>query len=154
MTSAYQPGRLANRTHEQIILERLRLSTTTYVQRHLFVEMHETAETLLRGVVEVEFGSELLAHRLVGDTYTATARHEFPASVWQHFKASHAGSWWLRWLVDRWPVRCQTHTQPVRVDFTRYATYPNATIDPPSPLGAAVLWERATEHRRATPRWP
>lgn len=80
-------------------------------------------------------------------TFTITA----PASWWQHFKETYAGTWWLGWLVRRRPPVMSTarHTDvTLSVDLRRFRHYPAAPemtrrLGPAVPIyetGHQVTW--------------
>jgi hypothetical protein len=61
----------------------------------------------------------VLGQSLPGGVYrtSATAKFEYPASPWQHFKRNHSRAWWLRWLVKRRPVQTAKAYRTARVEF-------------------------------------
>lgn len=124
---------------EKVVLERRRLSKTFYVSHMMRAEPYLLYDDLAAEMIRVE--SEVLAERVVSDTQTVAGTVEFPESPWQFFKARHADSWWLRWLVRRRPVRYAKHLHEATVYLTRYATYPSATLLPQDTFGEPVLWD-------------
>lgn len=91
----------------------------------------------------VQLESYVLAEKLVGDTKEVSGAIPFPTSPWQFFKHRHAGSWWLRWLVERRPVRTENHRWETSVTFERYNHYPESTLRVPE-LGRPVMFEQFT----------
>jgi hypothetical protein len=71
-----------------------------------------------------EFTADILAQKIVDDTYTFNIGYKVPASWWEHFKQDKMPSWFIK----RYPVQYATGTATKKVKFTRYATYPMANI--------------------------
>lgn len=101
--------------------------------------LHVSPDPII-GDLMLRLESYVLAEKLVGDTKEVSGAIEFPSSPWQFFKQRHAGSWWLRWLVVRRPVRLTPHRWGTAVTFERYAHYPEATLRTPE-LGRPVVFE-------------
>lgn len=125
----------------QVALEQRKVGAALEVSRQasLSVRPDVLADRLL-----MQLESYVLAEKLVGDTKTVTGAIDFPSSPWQFYKQRHAESWWLRWLVNRRPVRTTAHRYERYVTFERYAHYPRSTLRVPE-LGRAVIFEQFTE---------
>lgn len=81
----------------------------------------------------------ILALRQGSTEMTVYDSYDVPKSTWQMFKFRHYNSWWLRWFVNRRPVRYDTHIISIPVEVTRYTTFPDAEYDITNPrLGSAV----------------
>lgn len=124
---------------ERVALDRLRVAAQTTVGANARLYVEEDYRFL--GDLMVRLESEVLAERLVGGTYTSYGHKDFPASPWQFFKQRHAKAWWLRWLVERRPVRTERHTIRAEVEVTAHRTYPESRIQIPD-LGRPVLIEQ------------
>lgn len=70
----------------------------------------------------------VLSEHLADDYYEDTFYYDTPKSMWQMFKFLHAASWWLGWLVKRWPVKNNTTSLKTAVQVGRYVNYPEAHI--------------------------
>lgn len=77
---------------------------------------------------EVRIIVEQLVLAVMMGTKSSTVYHSYdvPNSTWQMFKSRHYNSWWLRWFVNRHPVRYDTHVDHTPVEVTSYMTYPEA----------------------------
>jgi hypothetical protein len=70
-----------------------------------------------------------------------TVSFDVPDSPWQHWKRKHGQAWWLRWFVQRWPVRTEQLSRTVHFTaiWEDMATYPWQTVAPTArELGQAV----------------
>lgn len=81
----------------------------------------------------VRLKAYVLTHQLAEHSVSRQRTVSWPASPWQHWKHRHAGSWWLRWLVERRPVRLQYETVDFQEAWTELAAYPWQTYLPPFP---------------------
>jgi hypothetical protein len=92
--------------------------------------------------------AKVLTERLPDRHYAmaTTVTFEHPATTWQMFKSRHADSWWLRWLVDRRPVRMATQSRQATaiLDISDYLAYPHQTRVIPE-MGSAVRVPVITE---------
>jgi hypothetical protein len=122
-------------------LEQRKVGTTIAVTRQasLRVDPDDLLDQL-----RVRLESYVMAEKLVGDTKDVSGSIPFPTSPWQFFKQRHSGSWWLRWLVTRRPVRVERHRWEASVTFERYANYPESTLRVPE-LGRPVIFEQFTQ---------
>jgi hypothetical protein len=101
------------------------------------------------GKLLLQLHADILADRLPPETVTERARVDFahPSSPFQHWKAKHQESWWLRPFVRRWPVALvhQIRIVELEVNLERYRTYPEANFEPaPAHFGYPVLWSNYT----------
>lgn len=124
---------------ETVALDRMRIGLNNYVSRNAVIDFREDVDTYLGEYFRAELRSEVLARRLDTRVYSESAHFDEPASTWQMFKRTHASSWWLRWLVERRPVRTVRHTQQVIVRATDRAIYPDARIQLSDQLGRPFL---------------
>lgn len=90
--------------------------------------------------------ARVLADQLPPEQATTTKvfTFEIPATWWQAFKADHADSWWLAWLVSRRPVRTRVYRREGRLDIElrRYWSWPKAKVLPSewgSPVRVSTL---------------
>lgn len=95
------------------------------------------------GRKRVELESYVLGEKLAEDTYTDKKSYSTPKTWWDMFKVTYAMTWWLGWLVRRWPAKFEYHWFSVGVTVERFANYPEADIPLPS-LGRPVPYERIT----------
>jgi len=82
----------------------------------------------------------VLSEHLADDYYDRTLDLDTPKSTWQMFKMLHATSWWLGWLVNRWPVKYNTSHHRCVVKVGRYVNYPEAHV-PIRNLGHPFIYE-------------
>lgn len=140
---------------ERVVLERLKLQVRKHLPREVAARITlttvegRTFSDYLADTLLVELASEVLGERVDEQTVVSSAAVEFasPSSWWQHWKADHAGAWYARWLVRRWPVRnrAAVRTARVSVNVERLRTYPNITFNYRSDdvLGKPVVVLRA-----------
>lgn len=83
----------------------------------------------------------VLSEKLAEDVYTDKKSYSTPKTWWDMFKVTYAMTWWLGWLVRRWPAEFDYHWFEVGVRIERYAQYPEANISLPD-LGRPVRYER------------
>lgn len=67
---------------------------------------------------------DILSDKLVDDNYIHNYSYEVFSTPWQHFKALYAPGWFKK----RYPTRTTTIHDKVKVNFTRYASYPKANV--------------------------
>lgn len=128
---------------ESFTLERLRVGLEQHVGAHALESMRlEVVEDLLRNSFIYRLKTDILAEKLPPEKVerSKTFTLDFPASSWQHFKQEHSESWWLRWLVQRRPIRYQAleQTATLTVDLERYRTFPQCNYVFPKNLGPYV----------------
>lgn len=82
----------------------------------------------------------VLTDKLADDVYTNTKRYSTPKTWWDMFKMTYEFTWWLGWLVEKFPVKYEYHDFSVGVEVERYAHYPEADIALPN-LGRPVFYE-------------
>lgn len=128
-------------TGEEIVFEKIRSYVTHATDLGAAVagslELREWEEPILRQMVR-QLSAEMLARKLVRDHYSTTRGVDVPATWWQHLKDDHAPGW----LKKRWPVRHKSIKVDLHIDFTRYATYPEADVVLPERFGKAVIFEK------------
>lgn len=121
------------------VLERRKVGVTVWQSAHASVE-----EDMIRDELQHRLEAYLLTDHVANDEFTASTQAQWPDSTWQMFKSRHAESWWLRWLVDRYPVRMHIERQQVVVRVERYLGYPEANLALPE-LGRPVIFETARQ---------
>lgn len=124
-------------------LQQMRVEVPVGVSRHM-IEVREDAASLIRDHLTAALSGYVLADHLADDTYQAAVPVEYPATTWQMFKHTHAGSWWLSWLVSRRPVRMRVERPVLTVKVGRYLTYPEATLRVPH-VGSARVMELVSQ---------
>ncbi len=80
---------------------------------------------------------DVLTRKLVDKTYETVETYKLPTSWWQHLKRDYFPEWFKR----KWPVKETEHTVKLKVEFERYATYPEADIEMPNRFGEMYLYE-------------
>lgn len=91
--------------------------------------------------------ARILSEHLADDVYEESISYGLPSSTWQMFKLVHAAAWWMRWFVERWPVKKDLKTHTVAVQVGRYVNYPEAHVAVRD-LGHPYIYE---EMRRLAP---
>jgi hypothetical protein len=130
-------------SYEALALQRLRIGLEQRIGAQVIesLELHQVEDIFTRSIV-TRLTADVLAEKLPPEKIerSKTVALDFPASSWQHFKQEHSESWWLRWLVRRWPVRIQQLEQTVTltVDLERYRTFPQCNYVFPKDLGPFV----------------
>lgn len=118
---------------DRVMLERLQVAACMELSPSVAASVSlDTTTDMLTGNLIARICAYVQAQRLVTDTATESREVvvETPATTWQMFKATHASSWWLGWLVHRRPVRLTAHRREVTLTATwvGYATFPDSTI--------------------------
>lgn len=108
------------------ILERLRMYRKMQIPGDMMVYLDFDVDF---NNWRLSFEKDLLADRVAEDSYTKTVAFIRPKTTWQMFKHTHAGSWWLAWLVSRRPVEYEQTSVDVTVEVKRYLTYPDMAIE-------------------------
>lgn len=99
----------------------------------------QSAIDFMADTMFMQLKAYVLTHQLAEHSVSRTRTVEWPASPWQHWKHRHAGAWWLRWFVERRPVRMQQEVVDFQEAWTELASYPWQTLVPPLPqLGRPV----------------
>lgn len=118
---------------ETLTLEWLKVGLTQRVSAEFADTVSvETWRDALLHQIALAITAHVLAERL--PPARVIERREFafevPASPWQQLKATHAGSWWLGWLVKRHPVVTVTHrfVGELSVDLSRFWTFPQSRV--------------------------
>lgn len=108
------------------------------------------------GQLTYQLRTKILADDLPPERFTAQTRvtFEVPASTWQMWKKRHAGRWYARRLVARWPVRYEPDpdgrgtTAICTASLERWRAYPRAKFQlPPDQFGAPVLFHAVRDLR-------
>lgn len=130
----------------QELVSRRDRAVGSFVRDSITIDAH--AAEYLRGQLAVDLRAYVLAEKK--DVHTDISRLlvlevETPATPWHHFRHNHRDAWWLRWI--RRPIRYTTHrkTGEMRVDMTRYLTYPHADV-PYREFGPPVQAWMVTDH--------
>lgn len=66
------------------------------------------------------------------ETVRATARFQYPANWWEHFKSQY----FPQWALNRWPVQMKSETQELVCEATR--SYPNLPLPEEYKKGAFI----------------
>jgi hypothetical protein len=140
---SYFDSPIAMPSYETLTLERLRFGLQEHVGAEMLHSMQiEAVEEKVWGGMIYRLKASVLAEKLPSEKFerSETFTLDFPASSWQHFKQEHSESWWLRWLVQRRPVRLQglEQTATLTVDLERYRTFPLCNYVFPKELGPFV----------------
>lgn len=97
------------------------------------VQFDDTTRFALDRMV-LDLRAKVLKYDLPGHEVTRqhTVSFDVPNSPWQHWKRKHEGTWWLRWFVQRRPVRTERLSKTVQFGATwvDMATYPWQTVAP------------------------
>lgn len=108
------------------------------------------------GQLLFQLRAHVLADDLPPEEFTARSNvtFEIPASTWQMWKKRHAGRWYARRLVARWPVRYEPDpdgrgtTAVCTASLERWRAYPRARVElPPDRFGAPVLLHAIRDQR-------
>lgn len=133
----------------RVILDRLKFASQTRISHQVMqsAKLHAWEDIATRQLV-LALEAEVLAEKLVSETIAAKTK--VPASWWQHFKMTNCyiglgNDPVMRWFERKWPVKYVD--REVKVTFTRYAKFPEATIKVPE-LGRPIIFEQWSE-----PRW-
>jgi hypothetical protein len=185
MSGLFDAGGLDPRAEvafRELVLERLKVASVGRISRQLLVEAEiRTVMEMMADQLAVELSAHVLAHSTVRKQHRLVV--EYPATAWDHVKATLARWTWqgggvkvhglrtephpaprrLRRLVSWWlrrhPVRVTA--EAVSVDFSEYATFPEAQIAYPKDLGRVVFAQtssiepnEAARTRGGRPEWP
>jgi hypothetical protein len=108
---------------------------TTLVRQKFAAINHVTADMLDGAGVDIieDMMSDQFVARLSTDVYgeklvphEASRTVEFPTTWWQMFRREHAGAWWMRWHVKRWPLRLEQVV--LTAVWDNYVLYPWADL--------------------------
>lgn len=140
----------------QMTLERLKFNHQVRIPRALLHGQVSAERSQLfpneLDFLTLELSAAIYGERLERQTVQAHKSVTFtqPATWWQHWKQDHAGKWYGRWIVQRWPVQVEETTQwlEVEIDVERFRTYPDANIAFNPTLGRPVI-----HMRRGDARW-
>lgn len=118
---------------DQLVLDQLKVGITeavgpTFAQSVRIQTRHDPMLDRMVCRLTAQVLAEKLPPRSVSETVTVT----WPQwATWRdHFKATHAARWWMRWWARRRPARTVEGSRKatVTVDLQRYITYPRASI--------------------------
>lgn len=109
-----------------------KLAYTHLISQGFFETAMERREPALYAHVAdqfmVEVRATMMGKRIPSHTITRSAPFSVDVfdSPWQHFKANHETSWWLRWLTRRRPVRTHkvTRTATLTATWEQFVGYP------------------------------
>lgn len=75
--------------------------------------------SFLEDELYVQLTAAVLGKKLPGGVHHASAYVTFtaPATTWQMFKQTHDRSWWLGWLVRKYPVKTATFAKMAEAEF-------------------------------------
>lgn len=106
--------------YQEIVLERVRSSMP------VASAMLQTDPLRAVDYIIMDFWAEKTPK--INKSYKKSVEFTMPASSWQMFKEEHSYSWWLRWLVDKWPVQYTVLEEQVEleIDQQAYIIYPDA----------------------------
>lgn len=147
----FDPNPDATVSTRQVTLDWLKVGAQASLPRHLVDSLDFSVERdRMRDMLTARITAQLLAERLPTEHIETTVSPAVPvpATWWQHWKAEHPRVW-RGWLARRWPVRTRdiTMTATLRVDLTRYWTYPRQSMVSASfgePV-RAMVYEHATK---------
>lgn len=128
---------------DKLVLERMRVGARQVVGASVVESMRleQWVEPMSRGLVHA-LTAEVLAEKLPPERIdkSQTFGMDFPASPFQHWKQKHRDSWWLRWFVQRRPVKTDRYekTAFLTVDLERYRAFPQCNYVFPKDLGPYV----------------
>jgi hypothetical protein len=77
--------------------------------------------------------------------------YQVPSSTWQMWKKRHAGSWYARRLVERWPVRYETDPDgrgeiaTCEISLERFQIYPESRLRVSDHGRAVRMYARNTD---------
>lgn len=126
----------------QHVLDRMRLGAQ-YVVDAAMLEVRPDLWPEIHERLVAQLTSHVLADHIADDTYSKAFTFKAPRTTWQTFKQTHAGSWWLGWLVTRRPVVNRHEDVILTVHVKRHLTYPDAAIRH-NGLGPFRILEQAT----------
>lgn len=89
----------------------------------------------------VELEAYVLTEHLAEDKYVEHGSYSVAKTWWDLFKLTYQYTWWLSWLVNKFPVKFEHHKIDIGVEVERFATYPEADLPIPN-LGRPVPYER------------
>lgn len=134
----------------EAVTDELTLAFKRYAQQftvaeELFFDVDVAVQREFFGSFVVQFRAKILADDLPPEEFTARQHvtYEVPTSTWQMWKKRHAGRWYARRLVARWPVRYEPDPDRRGTDavcsfnLERWRSYPQARVSP-SQFGNAV----------------
>jgi hypothetical protein len=119
-------------TEHQELFDLKKLAFTRRISDGFFEKAMERNEIALAAYLENEFMASIRATMMGKEIPPHTITRSAPFSVdvfdspWQHFKANHESSWWLRWLTRRRPVRTHkvTRTATFTATWEQFVGYP------------------------------
>jgi hypothetical protein len=126
-----------NRQKHTMELLEVRLSKTVGRTLLQSIELSSQSAPWVDGML-YELSAKVLADQIAKDYYEREVAFRFPATPWQFFKQQHLPEW----FQNRWPVKMQTRIKKVRVEFTRYATYPMANVAIPKDQKNLYFYEQ------------
>lgn len=132
------------------VLERQRFHKSLRVQNNEEV-LGIFASESMEGSVEydldfnqwiIRMEMDVLAEHLADDYYQEILTTAGPTTVWDMFKETYGGRWWMRRWVVKHPPKYTHKNHLVQVKVERWVKYPSADIMPDKRLGRAIPMER------------
>lgn len=120
-------------------LEWMSIRNQQLTQRELLpgVNYGEVKTVQLNGPLEymkdqmiVEINAHVLGKKLPSFTVTDTQFFNAPKNPWQHFKDMYADKWFMRWIVERWPIKFIKQKVELTATWDQWAAYPWAAQVP------------------------
>lgn len=68
--------------------------------------------------------ARILGKELPQVAVSKTEQIKSPKNPWQHFKDMYADKWWMRKIVQKWPVKFVTRGITLNVEWDQWAVYP------------------------------
>jgi len=81
-------------------------------------------EDHLQDAMMYEINAHVLGKKLPEFSVTETKIFNTPKNPWQHFKDMYADKWFMRWIVQRWPVKFIRQKLELTASWEQWAVYP------------------------------
>lgn len=132
---------------EKKVLEPMRVGSSFAIETKLMDELtpgdRQAAMDFELKRQRVRLETHILSEKLAEETYTDKKSYSTPKTWWDMFKMTYAMTWWLGWLVRKWPAEFDYHWFEVGVNVERFVQYPESDLPVPS-LGRPIPYERVT----------
>ena len=109
---------------------------------------YDEREDYQLGALAKRLSVDILTRKLVDQIYEDERFYSYPSSWWQHFKRDYMPEWFKK----RYPVHEDQHRVTLKVQFERYANYPESDIVLPDRFGQMYLYENVRDITKE-PRW-